>query len=108
MVDAGVVPVSPIWARDADRAGGGGADRRTGRNGNVDSLVHVAPAHAEPRDDRPVDRPDQTVPPRADRPGRQGPGAGGALLGDLLGDLGEVALEVVLLLADRDQRCVLL
>jgi hypothetical protein len=48
------------------------------------------------------------VAPGPDRAGRQGPSAGSELLSDLLGDLGEVSLEVVLLLADREQRCVLL
>src|SRR4029450_7586932 len=56
----------------------------------------------------PVPRPDPPASARLDGPGRKDPRLLSKLLGDLLGDVGEIPLEVVLLLANPQQGGVLL
>src|SRR5918992_228574 len=106
VVDAGVVAIAADPAGDHDRAGGRGANRRPGGDGDVDALVHAPPAPAEARDDRSVDRPDQTARAVLDRPGRQ---RGRRLAGlelrlDLGLQVGEVAMELALMTADPGKR----
>ena len=63
----------------------------------VELVAAADVARAVARGDRAVHRPDQPVAARADRARRERPGPCAELLGDLLGDVAEVALEVVLL-----------
>ena len=76
MGDAGVVAVAAGPAEQHDAAGVGGADRRARRHGDVDAGVQAAPAHAERRHDRAVDRPDHACP----SPGGSGPAGRAAAL----------------------------
>ena len=61
--DADDVPVAALLTGEADRAAGGRLDRAAGRRGDVDALVHAAPARAERRADGPAHR--RTKPGRA-------------------------------------------
>ena len=75
VADAGVVAVAADPAGDQDAAGLGGVDRRARRHRDVDARVQAAPAHAERRDDRAVDGPDEAAGARLDRPGGDRPAA---------------------------------
>src|SRR5262245_20294079 len=61
VVNAGVVAVAALVAGDLDAARGGCTDRSARGHGDVDSLVHPAPAHPEAGDDGAVDGPDQAM-----------------------------------------------
>src|SRR5215211_2763769 len=61
VVDAGVVAVAGLRPGDRDRAVGGGVDRRSARDSDVDARVAALPGAllAEGRGHRSVDRPDE-------------------------------------------------
>ena len=59
VVDDDEVPVAAEPARVDDGARRGCPDRRPGRRGDVDALVHAAPAHPEAAHDGPVHGPDE-------------------------------------------------
>ena len=110
VVDAGVVAVAAGPAGDRDGAAVGGAQRRALRDGDVDAGVEPAPAVAERRGERAVDRPDEAaraLPDRRRRAGRSTPASRAAIFGLLLLERGEVGLELVAVRADGDERLVL-
>src|SRR4051794_5884142 len=107
VLDAGEVAVAAglrLALHQGDRARGGRADRRAGRDADVDARVAGLPRAllAERRGDRPVDRPDELPAAAADRAGRHVRDARQRVLD--LGLLGaqvvEPALELVALRAD--------
>src|SRR2546425_10196612 len=104
VVDAGVIAVAANPAGDRDRAAPGGADRRAGRDPDIDARVQVAPAHPERRHDRTVDGPDEAAASLADRADRRTPSRALKLRGDLCGELREVTLELVPALPDVRER----
>src|ERR1700710_1414475 len=112
MVDARVVAVAAaagLRLGEDHGAVGGGADRGSFRDRDVDSrggLVAGADVTAaEGRDDRSVHRPDQAAAAALDRARRERHRAGGGeLSGDLPLDRGGVAAELFLVFADLSQR----
>src|SRR4051794_36761743 len=115
VLDAGEVAVAArggLALHQHDLAVGGGADRRAGRDADVDARVAGLPRArlAERRCDRAVDRPDQAARARLDRAGRDRAGVAGQLgldLGLLLLQRGDVVFELVAAVARARQQAVL-
>ena len=105
MVEAGEVAVAAAFGFGLEQdhgAGGGGADRRPCRHGDVDPLVHAPQRRPKPETTGAVDRPDQ-----ARRCRRWiGPAGSGATpvaaswAASFALDLGHVAVELFLVFAD--------
>src|SRR4051794_33973179 len=100
MIDAGVVAVAAGVGGDDDGPGLGGTHWRALGHGDVDALVHSAPAVAKGRGERATDRPDPPSGRTLDGPGRQRRNARRRcrllkLLLDLALNIGDVALELV-------------
>src|SRR4051812_10038137 len=115
VLDAGEVPVAArgrLALHEHDLAVRGGADRRAGRDADVDARVAGLPGArlAERRRDRTVDRPDQPARARLDRAGGDRPRVARELGLDLrllLLQRRDVVLEIVAAVARARQQAVL-